>query len=237
MKHPYLLFPNLLLLAGAAQAQATLSIGPTIGGNLSTLHDADANAATVNSRLGWLAGAQAAISWHNFAVQPALLFSQKGYKNEYDLTYRDSNNIPGGGIIHNNFQLSYLTLPLNFCYAPLGATTGPQLFAGPYVSVLLSARNEHTDGNHLPTDATVTDELIIAEHMEVGRTAGVRRFDAGVQGGVGYRYAAFLLQASYSLGLRTTVPAYTYQGAPVTIAGNYNRAFQLSLAYLFGDAK
>lgn len=230
-----LLLPGLLLVTSAAQAQTTFSIGPTLGGNLATLHSP---VAYIHHRLDWLAGAQALVGWGKFAVQPALLFSQKGYKDEYDIDYRDATSMSfGSATISNNVQLSYLTLPVNFSFAPLGPKAGPQLFAGPYVSLLLSGRNVHTDFNNLPTEATVTDHLTILETAEANGQYGVRRFDAGLQGGVGYRYEAFLLQASYSLGLRTIVPAYTYQGMPVTSYNNYNRAFQLALTYLLGDAK
>ncbi|QKG52378.1 porin family protein [Hymenobacter sp. BRD67] len=239
MKLHQFLLPGLLLLAGAAQAQNTFSIGPVLGGNLATQHIAADNAPSLHYHLDWLAGAQANLSWGKFAVQPALLLSQKGYKHDVDIYYRDGQNLPTGPVtIHHNLRLSYLTLPVNFAYAPLGAKTGPQLFAGPYVSVLLGGRDVHTDTSNLPTDATVTDRLLVAESIDInsGHT-GFRRFDAGLQGGVGYRYEAFLLQASYSLGLRTTIPTYTDNGAPPTDANFYNRAFQLSLAYLFGGAK
>jgi hypothetical protein len=60
-----------------------------------------------------------------------------------------------------------------------------------------------------------------------------RRFDAGLQGGVGYRYQALLLELGYSLGLRDVAARYTYNGIPVSSSPYYNRAFQASLSYLF----
>ncbi|TFZ62900.1 PorT family protein [Hymenobacter sp. UV11] len=234
MKARYLFFP--LLLAGPfAHAQTTFSIGPTLGGNLATEHIAADNAPKLGYRLDWLAGAQASFAWGRFALQPALLLSQKGFKDEYVYYFVDPNQNPTNPIaFHSNIRLSYLTLPLNFCFAPLGAKTGPQLFAGPYVSVLLSARDAHTDFNRLPEDITVTDHLKVADALDaLPDNYGFRRFDAGLQGGVGYRYEAFLVQASYSLGLRNTTPTYIYAGAPITSTNSYNRAFQLSLSYLF----
>lgn len=63
--------------------------------------------------------------------------------------------------------------------------------------------------------------------------AYARRFDAGIQGGLGYRLGPALVQATYSLGLRT-IPAKTFfNGVPVTSSDYYNRALQISLTYLF----
>jgi hypothetical protein len=238
VKLPQILFPC-LFIAGAAQAQATFSIGPTVGGNLAKTHDADANAPNFHSHLDWLAGAQASVEWGKFAVQPSLLFSQKGHKFDYDVDYRNGSNLPlSKATIRNNVRLSYLTLPVNFVFAPMGAKKGLQLFAGPYVSMLLSARNVHTDKNNQPTDATVTDHLAIAETRDLfSEQLSFRRFDAGLQGGLGYRHEAWLLQASYSLGLRSTTTPYTYLGTPVNGPTTYNRAFQLSLAYLLSSTK
>lgn len=238
MKTNRLLFLGLLLLAGTAQAQATFSIGPALGGCVSTQHNAS-QAITFRYHLDWLAGAQASVDWSKFAVQPALLFSQKGYKYDYVASYQDANNLPlGDATIHNNIRQSYLTLPVNFVFAPQGVKKGPQLFAGPYASILLGARNVHTDTNNLPTATTVTDHLVVVESLSIySNQLGFRRFDAGLQGGVGYRYEAWLLQASYSLGLRNTAPNYTYVGTLAGGPGNYTRAFQLSAAYLLSQAK
>lgn len=224
---------GLLVTASAAQAQATFSIGPTLGGALSTVHTT--SEPTVRYRLDWLAGVQASAAWGKFAVQPALLISQKGFRTEDEVTYRPTNNQPPVTVtLRNNVRLSYLTLPVNLCFAPLGTASGPQLFAGPYVSVLLGGRNVHTDIDNPASDATATDRVTVAEQLEITSGYGARRFDAGLQGGFGYRYHAFQLQASYSLGLRTSSPVYTYRGVPITSAGSYNRAFCLALAYLFG---
>ena len=236
MKHLFL--SALLLAAGAAHAQATFNVGPVVGGNLATIQRSVNVEDEVGYHFDWLAGAQAAVSWHKVALQPALLFSQKGFRTTDTFDYRDANNLPVAGTVtyHSNVQLGYLTLPVNVVYAPLGTKAGPQVFAGPYASVLLAARDRHTDLANAPAFGTATNQLAIAEQLDAG-TYGYRRFDAGLQGGIGYHYAAFQLQASYSLGLRTTTPQYSYLGSPVTTASVHNRCFQLSLAYLFSTGR
>ena len=64
-----------------------------------------------------------------------------------------------------------------------------------------------------------------------------RHLDYGLQAGLGYRRGALLLQATYRLGLRspgvaTTRGGYSYEGPTY-----YNRAVQVSLAYLFGPKR
>ena len=235
-----LLLPALVFATSAVRAQAAFSIGPTVGGNLATMRMAATGDAGYRYRLDWLAGAQAEVRWGKVAVQPALLFSQKGYKTSEIADYRNSNNQSLGLFEYrNNVRLGYLTLPLNVVYAPLGTRSGPQVFAGPYASVLLTARDVHTDLTD-PTDPTAvaTDHLTITNSKLASTTPyyGFRRFDAGLQGGLGYRYRAFQLQASYSLGLRTTAPQYAHSGSYYEVTSVYNRSFQLSLAYLFTSA-
>ena len=234
MKH--LLLPSLLLAAGVGHAQATFSIGPVVGGNLTTAHS---NADTdFRYRLNWLAGAQIEARWGKVAVQPALLFSQKGYQEVKTVQRRDINNLPMGTVdFHDNVRLGYLTLPVNVVYAPHGSSAGPQVFAGPYVSMLLSTRSVYTDLSDPTTVGEITDHPPIVEKVETGLIEhGFRRLDAGLQGGLGYRYAAFQLQASYSLGLRNTSPASFLLGTPLVVPNVYNRSFQLALAYLFTKA-
>ena len=133
----------------------------------------------------------------------------------------------------------------------VGGTEGFQLFAGPYVAagvggsgsfkvniksddpdvVALGAvgsypgilkvefadkRNDNANNNSNSLNATVT----------------VRRFDAGLNAGVGYRVGPFQAQLGYGLGLVNFLPKDS--NGNDTGSKSYHRVFQLSANYFLG---
>ncbi|RZK26775.1 MAG: PorT family protein, partial [Hymenobacter sp.] len=170
----------------------------------------------------------------HFAVQPAALYSQRGF------TLRQSGSYglydPANTYTHDaSVRFDYLMLPLNLAYTQRADGQGAQVFAGVYLGVLAGGRyagtsNGYTErGNvRVGNEATVTNSNLYG-----------RRFDNGVQMGLGYRYHGLLAQASYSLGLRNVD---TFNGNALFIrnfesydgAKYRNQAFQVSLAYLVG---
>ena len=231
MKHlvSTLLLAGSLGLATAAQAQVQVSLGPRVGENLST-HRLDADDATSAYRFGLAAGVQASLSWKKFALQPALLFSQKGSSVSEELLFSTNGGTLQAGTFTTKVRLSYLTLPLNFVFAPAGTGTGPQVFAGPYLGVLLGGRLEQS----YPPDLATSGPVYVVGNGDIPSAPGYysNRFDAGVQGGVGFRFEHLLLQAEYSLGLRNQFPAYSTNPL-VPNRTEYNRSFQASVSYLF----
>lgn len=220
-----LLVNGLAAATTTAHGQVKVSVGPVIGETLAKQHfDNDFK---VDYRFGLVAGAQAYLSWGRFALQPALLFSQKGYKY---LSQTQLNNDPTLLDLTTKLRLNYLTLPLNFTFAPAGTGTGPQFFAGPYVSMLLGGSLER----NLSGQPDASQPIRVANEADLfdGRPTA-RRFETGLQGGLGFRYEGLVLQATYSLGLSTTRPGYNYLGSPVSTAQAYNRGFQVSVGYLF----
>jgi len=81
MKHTLLLLLGGLLLAGTAQAQATFSYGPRVGLNSSSVRFPTTDRDSPASRLGVEAGLTGTVQLGHFALQPSLLFSQKGYRH------------------------------------------------------------------------------------------------------------------------------------------------------------
>jgi hypothetical protein len=211
----------------AAHAQLKVSLGPVVGETLMKQH-VDTNSG-LDHRFGLVAGAQAYLSRGRFALQPALLFAQKGYKYATEIEYRSGPNSPVTQATYAVKQrLNYLTLPVNFVFAPSGSATGPQFFAGPYVSLLLGGNIEQGE---LPDLSASTTSLRIANEARLGDGPTARRFDAGFQAGLGFRVDGLVLQASYSLGLGNIRPTYVDVGG--SSASAYNRGFQVSVAYLF----
>ncbi|MBJ6144833.1 porin family protein [Hymenobacter sp. BT559] len=216
------------LLAVTAHAQTTFSMGPRVGLNVSSGHFPGKvtypTQASYTSRPGFEAGLTSTVQSGHFAVQPSLLFSQKGYRSSgYQLL------IDMVTPYEEDVRLNYLTLPLNFAFTLGRSGQGLQVFAGPYASLLLGGNYTSKTGGFEERAGKVKAASLASD----GDNRYAQRFDGGLQAGLGYRLKGFQVQASYSLGLRNSAVQYQYNG---TVYANepdqYNRAFQVSLSYL-----
>ena len=222
-----------LLLTATAHAQATFSFGPRLGLNASTAHFTYIESST---HVGVEAGLTGNLQLGHFAVEPSLLFSQKGYHAhgglvsfDYPVTYEEA------------VRLNYLTLPLNLAYTLGKAGQGLQAFAGPYLGLLMGGnyqRQVYSAGGYLGGTASETKysgKVKAASVFADNDNRYSQRLDAGLQAGIGYCLKGWQVQAGYSLGLRNLAASYQgYNGTLYQEAANYNRAFQLSLSYLAG---
>ena len=254
-KLPFLLLTSgLLLLGAAAQAQATFGMGLRLGLNAANAPFKDEQRTySTDSRLGAEAGFAFDISFGHFALQPALLYSQKGFaiNDTYTRNYTDGGySETTTTTLNEQYRLNYVTIPLNFAYALHADGQGLQLFAGPYLGLLLGGNYKYNDREQSTSNNVVmrssTDEgsgdIVSGDYYSTSPSNTKfysRSKDAGVQFGLGYRKGGALLQAGYSLGLRNMGADYqiNYSSSSTkTVPGPsyYNRAFQISLAYLFG---
>jgi hypothetical protein len=234
MKRTFLFFAGSLFLAGTAQAQVTFSVGPRVGLSAATAHLAYTASAM---RAGLEAGLTGSIQVGHFAVQPSVLFSQKGYASHGSLP---SFELPV--TFDETVRLNYLLLPLNLAYTLGQAGQGLQVFAGPYVGLLLGGsytQQVHEAGGYLGGPAS---EREYSGHVKAANVVTdadnryLQRVDAGLQAGIGYRLKSWQVQASYSLGLRNLAVSYQgYNGTRYEGAATYNRACQVSLSYLLGS--
>lgn len=246
MKKPFtaFLFTGTLVLAAATvQAQATFRIGPQVGVNQSfgrfEYPGDDYKTVTNSSRSGAEAGlvAQVGLGSH-WAVQPAVLYSQKGFAFE-----EDAYDAPYNYTYHGEyrFRFNYLTVPLNLVYSSAAGGQGLQVFAGPYVGFLLGGRYSSSQSGRYGNGASRGQSA--AGDVEPGDTYNNRPddpyvsqgLDTGLQAGLGYGFAGGLqVQVGYSQGLRNLgakyAPGLTSQAPPTY----RNQAFQFSVAYLFG---
>lgn len=232
-----LLAAGFLLLSTAAQAQATISIGPSVGLNVATARFPDPvpYERTFQYRTGLAAGVLATIGFGHFGVQPALLYLQQGFRSHIVLDYPPATGFSPRITIDENTRMDYLTIPLNATYSQHADGQGFQVFAGPYIGFVLGGRSKQE-----ATDGTIVDE---ASLPVVGATYAqrggdriyVRKTDAGLQAGLGYRRGSLLVQGTYSLGLRNIAVNYdsTVNPTITELPGQYNRAFQLTFSYLF----
>jgi hypothetical protein len=224
-----------LLAASSGHAQATFRIGPKVGYNLSfggfEYPQNDYFTVTNSARSGAEAGiaAQVGLSDH-WAVQPAVLYAQKGFgfvEKAYDAPYNYSYQG------EYSFRLNYLTVPINVVYSQLPGGQGLQVFAGPYVGFLLGGRYGSGPARSQSDEGDV--EAGDTYNNRRGEAYVSRGQDVGLQGGLGYGFAGgFQVQASYSQGLRNLGAKYA-PGVTTEAPPTYrNHAFQLSAAYLFG---
>lgn len=241
-----LLAGSLVLAAATAHAQASFRIGPHVGYNWSfgrfDYPHSDYKTVTNSARSGGEAGlvAQISLTTH-WTVQPAVLYAQKGFafvEKAYDAPYNYSYQ----GKYH--FRFNYLTVPLNVVYGQQPGGQGLQVFAGPYLGMLLGGRYTSSQsgqyGGSGPARAQSHAGKVEAGATYDNRPDGPyvsRGLDAGLQVGLGYGFASGLqVQAGYSQGLRNLgakyAPGLTSQAPPTY----RSHAFQFAAAY-FVDFK
>jgi hypothetical protein len=222
------------LLAVPAYAQQGFQLGPIGGVTYATQHIIDpSTAADTRHRWGIEAGALA--NWQSsghWAAQAAVLYTQQGYRLAY-------YNAFTGSTATDDVRLNYLRLPLRLVFTQHASGQGVQLFAGPYAGILLGGNrrffypfnNSGYEGRVLVANDYGRDSARV-------RTAVYsRRFDAGLQGGIGYRWGNALLQVGYTLGL-VDVAATRYQAnvGPVHNPAR-TRSWQATVTYLLGPAR
>ena len=245
------------LTAGLTQAQSFQGVGLRLGGNLASGTFATVEQATGpgvdytyqrSSLLGYQVGLAATFGSGHWAVQPALVFTQKGLKQTataktsfggYD--YQEKDDFKA--------RIHYLELPLNLVYSFGDDGEGIQVFAGPYLAMGVGGRNTYA------LELSSSDPDFMGPQSESGTQAftfgstfsepdpnstsnssvyesRARRFDAGLNFGVGYRRGPMQVQLGYGLGLLNAQPKYpaSYQ---MTDDTGYIRTAQLTATYYF----
>jgi hypothetical protein len=180
---------------------------------------------------GWNAGLAGEIGCGHWALQPAVLYEQGGFKSQ--MLYHNGSTTYDN---RDDVKVHYLTTPLHVAYRQRATGQGVQVFAGPYLGLLLGGHYQETSESLNGTFRVEASAPVSANPNASSRPGLVQqRVDTGVEGGVGYRYQGFLLQASYRLGLRN-VNSEQYYGLISFGSTKYqNRAFQTSLTYLLGS--
>jgi hypothetical protein len=198
------------------------------------------------------------LGFGKFAFQPSVLFSQKGAELKFSAV--DRTTVPYTTTVTYTAKpkLNYLEVPLNFVYTS-GTDQGFQLFAGPYVAFGIggdgSSKLEITSDDPSVLISGAVNSFPIGLEIEYGSRqnangqlddalnnglltgspkviATFRRFDAGLNAGVGYRVGPFQAQVGYGLGLVNLTP--TDPDGNDTDGKIYNRGFQVTANYFFG---
>lgn len=216
-------------------AQTTVSVGPLVGANLSSVQYEDIPSqpgnTTISTRPGLTTGLVVAIAQRHVAWRPALVFAMQGFI--LDNEYSTAGQVGETGYYHQEYWFNYLKLPLNVSYSLREDGAGLQVFGGAYASLLLG-------GSVTYDNRFVSASNTFYYRLETPVRAGsafpdfkafyTKRFDTGLQAGIGYRWHGLLAQACYQVGLLNVAATYP---SPNPVSPNfYNRTFDLSVAYL-----
>ncbi|MCC3154839.1 porin family protein [Hymenobacter sp. BT770] len=253
MKKAILSLGLLAGMVGAAQAQTGMKIGLKAGANMSSFTGTDKQ--DVTSRFGISAGATFNFALSDMiAVQPEVLFSQKGMKLRYtgedssDATVFNSTGNVSGTL---GQTLSYIDVPV-LLRVNTGGSSGEGLFfeLGPQASFLIGQKSAidtgdkatvvlagpnrtNPQGDSMPAFAvgTSTDDF---NRIAFGYVAG---FGYQLPNGLsmGIRYAGDISQV-YKDGNGTADALKPYQafGAKFTNPKVHNSVFQLQVGYTLG---
>jgi len=217
---------------GANRALTTVAPGSSLSGPNTYERSADKSAI-----YAWQAGLVLEAAFGKFAVQPALVFSQKGEKFNTGVFY----NGGGGGFAASSIstnRYNWLELPVNFVYTMHG-DHGLQLFAGPYVAMGVGGRQTGTSYLAAPNISYAPYEF--DNNVTYGPSTSNRRFDAGVNFGLGYRLGPVQVQAGFGLGFINLHQDFPSFDPAVALPTNYNfytdaaynRVAQLTGTYFF----
>ena len=174
---------TLLILSGIctvirAQTKNTVEFGANIGYNLSNISAADYNGYTY-----YLSGFNAGVSLEYYfsdkwGIKGKLLYDQKGGGGGV-LTFEDGTQID-----NVNFHLNYITIPVMANWH-FGRTRNWYLNFGPYVGVLMNARESYTNKD-IKDDFNSTDfGLAVGIGVKFPISKSVKMFiEADGQGGI-----------------------------------------------------
>lgn len=251
------------LAAGFTQAQSFRGVGLRLGGNLGAgsfntleyLVQPGVDYSYGRSALpGFQVGVAATFGRGHWAVQPGLVFTQKGLKQHFSESATDkASGYAYRGSFNTSSHVNYLELPLNVVYSLGAKGEGLQLFAGPFLAVGVGGRAS------FDLELVTTDPSFESPHTEDGTTpmlfgnrfsndppastpsvdyeARARHIDAGLNFGVGYRRGPVQAQLGYGLGLLNVQPGLPtdYQPSPDEVISDkgYLRTAQLTITYYF----
>lgn len=106
-------------------------LGAKLGANLSNVYDSEGEDFVADPKLGFVAGGFVTIPLTKlFAIQPEVLYSQKGFKGEGTLL---------GSSYSYERTTDYLDVPVYFAFRPIEYLS---IMAGPQFSYLLKEKNE-----------------------------------------------------------------------------------------------
>ncbi len=223
MKYKILLLGFISFLSATIQAQTKVNfslkgglISASVRGdaadNLQNLLDFTNGRVTTTSRTGLFAGVSANLPLSGaFSIEPGIYYTQKGYQLNGELGIKGIEFL--GASAKAILQSDYIDIPV-LLKADVGG--GLQIFAGPQLSYLSSAK--------LKTTAGLLGFNLLNKTFDAANQ--FNKWDAGVTGGIGYQFVNGLnLNVSYDHGL-SKIDANQNLSA-------YNKTFKLGIGFSF----
>jgi hypothetical protein len=199
--------PAITVRAGYASATITGDANESLQGLL----DYTGGAISTSAHNGLFAGAGVSIPIASgIALEPGIGYAQKGYVMKGSLDLKGASFLSPGA--KANLTLHYVDLPVLLT----GTFNGLEVFGGPQLSYLAAAKFRTTAG---ALGINILDQTMDAEDR-------FNRWDAGLTGGIGYRFANGLnIRGSYEHGL-------TKMDANRSVAA-YNQAVKVGIGLTF----
>ena len=196
---------------GIRAGVATSNIKGDAASSLNDLMDYTNGRITTNNRTGFFAGAYTNIPLGaGISVEPGIGYTQRGYEMKGELGIKGMEFV--GANAKAQLTSHYIDMPV-VIKADLG---GFNIFAGPQVSYLAKS--------DLKTTAGVLGFNILNETMDA--TEQFNRWDAGITGGIGYRFGNGVnITASYDHGLSKVDANKNFDA--------YNRSIKVGLGFNF----
>ena len=204
----FLWFPAFAQMPANSQPPATASFGIKVGPNFSSVTTKVSGSKETSNLLTSVSGGvyvNVPLA-PEFYLQPALLFEQKGGKKVF------------GSQSDELFRLNYLTLPINFTFAPAVGTGQWLVGIGPYFGYGLS-------GTH---SASFADSLFTFSHDPFSGDNGLKRFDAGLNVLIGYQLASGI-----NLGVQSELGLVNLLKNGDSNNSFRNTSFQVTIGYTF----
>ena len=236
-----LIIPGLLCLVRVSCAQTTVSIGPLIGVNISRVsynkysqQVYQNGSLNINQRAGVNAGLAATLTKGHFSLQPAVQFIAKGFVLKETTLVTDQIGTTHSSY-NENYRFNYLCFPVNFAYSLKAKGDGIQFFGGGYLGILLGGKIEYDNSFQTQTTSfTYSSEGKVRPNNQndvIGDDFNANRFDAGLQGGIGYKFSNILVQGYYQVGFLDV--SNRDSKSLVSIPKIKNKSLGINISYLF----
>lgn len=217
-------------------AQSTFRFGPQVGANISSVsyqQEPNHNGTLVTGyRAGFSAGLVGLWSvTHQLSIQPGARFIRSSFSTSETAVSVTSTTI-SNNYYKNSYLLNKLEIPINLLYFINKTARSPYLLAGISTGILLGGSRSF-DSRFVENGNTNTysgkDDILVGSTYSINTSNYyMRRWDLGVQAGLGYQFNCIAIQAAYRVGVVNTAtkPALNLP-SPTT----YSRFAEIQASY------